>query len=584
VAAWLAQSGREARVLTAVELARYPTRGFAAGWLIPVQFSDGLRQMELLLPVGFPWQPPRVALIDRPPFLDWPHVEYDGLLCLGPNTLEIDPDNPRGSVIAMLGAASDAVEMFIGGNYDSEFRDEFTTYWAYASDSGPTLISLLRPEPPTRAVRLWRGKDFYLVAETDNELLQWLTNRSGAPPNDFTPDSAAFFWVGTPLVPTEYPATAQALRQLASQVGQEARDLQFRLACGRPEKILALLGVQTVNGPALAGMIVPAPAAEKYGARNPLTKGFRPGAVPDAILLTRYFGGSRVIRRPVERVDAAWIHGRGQDTRAARLRTMRVAVIGCGSIGAAVGVALAQAGVGGLVLIDFDILKWANVGRHPLGAGRVNQNKARALAEELRSNFPHITAEHFDLDVDTAVRRHADVLEASDLIVSATGSWSADSRLDAWHAEAGRSVPIVYAWMEAHAAAGHTLLIQGSEGSLRAGFDTTGLPHFRITAWPDGSPTRQEPACGAVYQPYGPIELGYVNSLVAELAIDALLSEELGTVHRVWVGSARRLRQLGGSWTAEWRTDASFRDEGGFVAERPWPITSSAPRAEEQAA
>jgi integrase len=146
---------------------------------------------------------------------------------------------------------------------------------------------------------------------------------------------------------------------------------------------------------------MPAPAAPKHGARDPLTKGFRPGAVPDTLLLARYFGRAKLLRRPIERADASWVHGRGEDPRVARLRGKRVAVIGCGSVGAPVAIALAQAGIGHLIPIDFDRLRWSNVGRHPLGASYVGQNKAKALAEKIRSAFPHITVEFRDADVDT---------------------------------------------------------------------------------------------------------------------------------------------------------------------------------------
>jgi sulfur-carrier protein adenylyltransferase/sulfurtransferase len=584
VADWLAQSGREANALTADGLARYSTRGFAAGWLIPVQFSDQLRRIELLLPIGFPWQPPRVALIDRPPFLTWPHVERDGLLCLAPNTVEIDPDDPVDTAKAMLGAASDAVEMFITGADDAAFKDEFATYWDYAADPGANVISILRCEPPTREVRLWRGKNYYLLAEIEAELVHWLRNRSGPLPSGFASDPAAFVWLGDALVPSEYPATAHELRVLAARADRESASLLSRLARHNPSKIVTVLGVESVNGPAIAAAVVTAPAAEEHGARDPLTKGFRPGAVPEGLLLARYFGGGKLVRRPIDRADAGWVHGRGQDERAARLRAMRVAVIGCGSIGAAVAIALAQAGVGHLILVDFDVLKWSNIGRHPLGAPFVGMYKANGLAQKLRADFPHIAAENFDIDVDTAVRRHGEALAACDLIVSATGSWAADSRLDAWHAAAERSMPILYAWTEAHALAGHAVLIQGEEASLKAGFNKTGVPHFRVTTWPAGASTRQEPACGAVYQPYGPVELGYINSLVGDLALDALLGEELGTAHRLWAGSGKRLRQLGGSWTEDWRTDASFREEGGVIAMRPWPMTAASMPAHEQAA
>src|ERR1700680_4942586 len=68
VAAWLTTHAGCLRALSAAELSGYTgrDRDFAAGWRFPVKFADGTRSMELLLPIGFPWQPPRVALIDRP--------------------------------------------------------------------------------------------------------------------------------------------------------------------------------------------------------------------------------------------------------------------------------------------------------------------------------------------------------------------------------------------------------------------------------------------------------------------------------------------------------------------------------------
>lgn len=585
VASWLAQLGAEWRSLTAEELRAYPARGLAAGWRLSVQFSSGLRRLDFLLPSGFPWQAPRVALVDRPPFLDWPHVEHDGVLCAAPSTLEVDPDDPARVVASVLGDASTLVERLIAGELDGDFEDEFLSYWDWAADkSGPSFISLLNAVAPTRLVRVWRGSTVYVLGETDMDLKRWLANRFGKKLETFRTDAAGLFWFGAPPPPRNYPRTGQALRALISRGGADANDLLSRLVRDTPDKVVAALAFETANGPALAGTIVRPPDRARHGAHNQLTKGFRPGAVPESILLQRYLGGSNIMRRSIDRADPAWIHGRGQDPRAAQLRGKTVAVIGCGSIGGPIAVTLAQAGVGRLILIDFDRLKWANVGRHPLGAQVVGQFKAKGLAEKLRADFPHIVVDHYDIDVDTAVRRHGDLLATCHLVVSVTGSWAADSRLDAWRESASRRVPVVYGWMEAHACAGHALLLDQGRGCLRCGFDNTGLPDSRVTDWPVAAQTKREPACGAVYQPYGPVELGFVNSLVAELALDTLLGETGGPAHRLWIGPRKRLLALGGVWTSNWRDDATFRDEGGFITERPWLADSCQRCAKAQAA
>src|SRR5260221_7269797 len=60
------------------DLRTYELRHAKAGWRLEVQFLDRRRRLDLLLIDGFPRRPPRVALVDRPPFLTWPHVEEDG--------------------------------------------------------------------------------------------------------------------------------------------------------------------------------------------------------------------------------------------------------------------------------------------------------------------------------------------------------------------------------------------------------------------------------------------------------------------------------------------------------------------------
>lgn len=571
VEAWLSSLGHSFERLSPELLGKlYPKHDCGAGFRLRVSFPDRVRPLDLLLPSGFPWQPPRVALADAPPFGTWPHVEKDNALCLEPNSFEFDADRPSDVAAYLLGKAEQFINDLILGKLDADFSDEFLSYWDGLADEGTPIISLLRAEGPSRTVALWRGKNFYLLAETLEDLQNWLANRHNNRPETVIASKAVLAWLGQAPKPQNYPDTGAALRSLIARSDPGVNVLIDHLASEGSEKAVVVLGFNTSNGPALAGVYVSPPAKSKYGPRDPLSKGFRPGKVPDNIRSARFFGGQAIARRPIERADASWVHGRGQDPRAERLRDLRVVLLGCGSLGAQIAINLAQAGIGHQTFIDHDTMKWANVGRHPLGGSSVDQGKARALTEKLRSDFPHSQFEFLPVDVDTCVRKHADLLAGADLIISATGSWAADGCIEAWRDGVERKVPVLYTWMEAHAAAGHALLLSGSVGKLTDGFDPTGLPMFRVTDWPAGSQARQEPACGAVYQPYGPVELGFVCNLASELALDGLLNKEQGPAYRLWIGSAKRLAELGGVWSPAWRADVQFREAGGFIADRNW--------------
>jgi hypothetical protein len=572
-------TGRAPELLSESQTAfAYPQRRFVAGWRIAVTFSDKIvRYLDVVASNRFPDAPVRTALVDRPEFLAWPHVEEDGVLCLLPNMAECDPDDPGGVAENLFVRSVRLIEELIQGDIiERDLREEFLTYWAYATNAGPSrLHSLLDPHPVSRLVRVWPGQDFTLLAESDEVLRFWLHNRFGQPrPKAAKAEAGVFLWLSEPLLPAAYPETAADLRTVAEEYARDGVALLDQIASTRPARILAVLAAQGRNGAGLTSVIVPAPtnrAARTAFVAEPLTRGFRPRSLPADLASRRYFGSEPVVRSSIFRADPPWIHGRGQDPRAARLLQSQITIAGCGSVGAPIAVGLAQAGVGRIDLVDHDELAWANVGRHPLGATSVGENKALALAAHLQREFPHLSITGHATDVQALISGDPGLLQRSDLILSATGSWAAESALNRWHLTQGRTMPIVYGWTEAHACAGHAVAIVAAGGCLQCGIEKTGVPLLQVTSWRDGAgAVMEEPACGAHYQPYGPIELGHINNLIAELALDCLLGTVQTALHRIWAARKRLLDEAGGSWTADWQRLAGGRPEGGFILERLW--------------
>lgn len=333
--------------------------------------------------------------------------------------------------------------------------------------------------------------------------------------------------------------------------------------------------MDTTNGRAIAGVVIPRPIPKR--GVDKITKGFSGRPIPMGILSPRFFGSNPVKKASLERADAAWIHGRCQDDRFPSLRNAKVVVLGCGSVGAPIAVSLAQAGVGHLVLVDSDILVGANVGRHPLGMGALHGAKATELKAKIAANLPHVRIEAMKRRAEDIILGPAGVLDDASLVISALANWSAERMLDEWHRTAERGVPILYTWTEPRACAGHALSVFGPGSSLQQGVGVTGLPNLEVTQWPIGETKRQEPACGAVYEPYGPVELGFITALGSELALDVLLGTVASPTHRIWTCSRRFLERNGGAWTLSWKALPGFREEGAFVTERPWPSESRLP-------
>lgn len=557
----------------------YPDRDWiVAAWRVGVEFSDGVtRRIDLVASKQFPMTPIRTALVDHPEPMTWPHVEHDGILCLLPNLAEWDPEDPFDVAMDLLNRSVRLVEELLEGSIvKRDFSEEFVTYWGYRVHSqGENFFSLVAPEPPSRMVQVWRGKGLEVAGENEDAIQKWVRRRFGAKDRVKT-EPAAFLWLDAPLIPAEYPETGADLYHLAERISGDARTLLDQVANDEPDEVLALLGAVGRGGAASIGVKVLNPKRRKDRPRAPdapLSVGFRPGHTPQPLLLCRFFDASPVVRTLVQRADADWVHGRGQDARARCLLGANVVVIGCGSVGAPIACALAQAGVGRLILVDPDRLTWPNVGRHPLGATAVGRNKANALAERLQADFPHLDVDYRACDLQHLVAHNTDLLAAADMIVAATGNWVAESALNRWHVQQGRGRPVVYGWTEPHAVAGHAVVVGREGGCLQCHIGRTGAPEFTAVEWPNGGDIAQEePACGAHYQPYGPVELAYVNAMIAEVALECLLAPPVQSFSRVFVASPRRIASLGGQLTEGGRFASGEANEGVRTVDRPWPL------------
>ena len=571
--------------LPAHVLDRFRKRGYGLGWRVPVNFSDGIsRELDMLVDDDFPYTPPRIAVANGPGVLAWPHLEADGLLCILSSDAAVSNEDAARVMKYVLGEACRLIEDSITGDNAEDFRQEFLSYWELAADKGSrSFVGLLEPQGPGRRVSVWRGQQARIVGESPQALRRWLP-RWGAKKGqgqDYILYDGVLIWLAEPLLPAEYPHTADGVRALARARSPEAVSVLEELAASGAAEIDVVVGAPTPHGACFAAITLRVPRqAGSAGRRGDLlAKGFRPGHVPRSLLIDRYLsGGAKVIKSKIARADHHWIHGRHQDPRQERLRHVRVAILGCGSVGGSLARLLAQAGVGNLLLVDPDIMNWPNVGRHELGAASVSNAKAPELAQQIEKAYPHLGEIAWRRErVGPKTRKLVGELASYDLIVSTMGNWAAESFLNDVHQESDDYPPILYGWLEPNAAAAHAVFVPRGGACFRCGMDEKGQPNLKVTNWPEENVGFQAPACGAIFTPYGPAELCWAHALLAEAAIGALMGEFAIASHRIWIGSRGRIEAAGGAWAREWVKEMGDPRNGGVTASRPWPPSSSCP-------
>lgn len=85
-----------------------------------------------------------------------------------------------------------------------------------------------------------------------------------------------------------------------------------------------------------------------------------------------------------------------------KLRAARVAIAGLGGLGSNIAVSLARAGVGELLLVDFDRVELSNLNRQQYDTADLGRLKTEALRDRLLKINPYITLKHITTRVDAA--------------------------------------------------------------------------------------------------------------------------------------------------------------------------------------
>jgi molybdopterin/thiamine biosynthesis adenylyltransferase len=579
VGAFVAQFDVQER-LTHKQLKAYSS-AFIDGWSIPGLCDEGIT-LRILISQGFPLVKPRLAIHPSRPVLSLPNLEENGLLCLSPDNNPASPSAIQGDALNLLQDGQALVNNLIRGEGRERFEDEFISYWVRWRKISGRFVSLCDPFGPTRWVYSYDYGRFKLVAETKAAIKSWGLNYIGKNLKSTGIEKIPLAVLERPWHPDQYPTTVRSLLATVAEdeeANRIVREYLFTPPFEGRKKVL--VGFPGKNGFGFAGLMLP-PVGERSSQKryhhNPMERlgfGFR-NKLPEHVFLSRMcsmpFRGALV-----QRCDGPWIHGRGYNPQTETLMQKTAVCIGIGSLGSGVGELLAKMGVGRIIFIDPDVLEPENASRHTLGVCIEEAKKSDKLAESLRTRFPHLQFDSHPTRWEYLNQRCPDVLTTADLVISTTGDWGAEGPLNLVSKDTKGFPPIIFGWVEDHAAAGHAAVFFKGKGCLRCLVDQRGRPTFPVTLWPEEGTSLHVPLCGGMFQPYGAIELSHTHGLVADLAIDVLLGAVSKSEYRTWIGQKKNLAVGRGNWNPRWREKYGDPEDGGKLLVAPFAPDNTCP-------
>lgn len=375
------------------------------------------------------------------------HLSEGGTLCYAdPDTFLLDRFQPGPSVLLALKQAEETLAVLLHGNPVQEILAELPAYWG-----GHPVAFIDDPFSLTQVVLgsldLHDGRHLQLAAKSEARLKDWGSALSGK--LKVGKSYAVIQCAGDVLIPPRAEPNLKEALEWAQGLAGPAVD------------VYALAGQSKESNPGL--FLIGRNAILGFcAAEGLIASGKRKGTIRAHVyaqIVLKQADRHAIERLRGVRADASELAGRnlGGD---APLANMRIAQIGCGTIGSYLARLLVQSGAGlnhDFLIIDHDIMSPDNVGRHALGARYIGCNKAAAMRRALKEDFPDVTVEILQKDARSAFSR----LRGFDIVIDATGDNHLSNALNA-HAIAARQKddfpPVLYAMIFGNGVAVQTFL------------------------------------------------------------------------------------------------------------------------------
>ena len=565
------------------ELDIHKNKGYHKGWKVEFRVSGYCLPCHLLINHSFPFSSPRFFVQDYSIFLKKiPHLGNDGILCLGETGY--DYFYGRRSIKALHNKAYALLNQGLIGECNHDFQDEFLNYWCLGADfTAYACINNLLSIPFEIVYCDIDGRVYFFNNQKSGR--EWLNKRF---PNQKASNSAKSiefrpticFPVEEIWFPNEYPTSGKDILSLAKAYGQNFINMLLECTpCQGEHSLPILFSFQVNSSPTFVATEVYEPRTSRGPGKTQFARNSRRKVNKSARIgdqgLPFFTSSAHLSNMNVQRVDSAWLHyrgGEGKSNRQHELTEVKVAILGCGALGAQVADTLCKAGIGTVALFDPDILSWDNLYRHLLGPEFVGQNKAEALANFLQQKFPEANIQgfsskwekHFSEGVEPRFQQY-------ELIVSLIGE--EENNVEQLLSYCTHNVPnfprIIFGWTEVWGAAGHALLMGHLKGDGCLMCADNGETQLRNVFSFETDQTLSTPACSTVFAPYGYIDTLPIVSMISGLALEILSEAEVVDNYRIWISCIEKIKKAGGELN-QWIESKFGRVVGEQIIRSKW--------------
>lgn len=524
---------------------------FKEVWKIETEVEVGRFQKDIGLYIAFdesfPLTIPRIYLTKESSEEIGliPHIDRDRFVCtFHTDALILDTESPENIVRTCLQKAKKIIKEGLEGSNHGDFKDEIMAYWTDTEESDIIQYLSLLPVLPSETTSLKICKLTppyhhikYLLYKNNKDsstkmILDFVLEKgcNGS-------ESDALFLADYEIDPqSHFPKNNE---DILNSLSSNSIDIFRKYIDSSSIEKHIFFTAETSTKPILLGW--------KHKILFTNRDGFRRGSLKPFTVLSKYQKSDKIERIFVNEYSNNRIENR---TSGILREKFTFLVTGLGSVGSNLIYFLNGLNYPNFKLIDNDVLKIENIGRHLLGVNNINSLKTNALKAYLKNIRPDQDVSVKQSKLETIVTNNHDYFNDCSYAFIAIGNQNVENYLLKKMNEGIITVPMFFFWVEPYAIGGHCLFLHPEDKVSLDKLYQEQLYRFNIVApieYVNSNPilSKQEAGCQTSYTPYSGNDVILFLSAIYKWMNDIIQNRVKISMAIQWTGNINFAKDLG---------------------------------------
>ena len=501
-------------------------------WHIVTEIEYELRCRDIELYVGitpnFPYVLPDIYFLDTE-FDYFPHIDYKSRkLCLFEDEVLLYTTKPEDIIFDCIKQAKRLVEDGVNKCNSKDFTDEISSYWHFSYDNEKSVNRLYYiygklPNDISVLNLVFNHKDLGIIVDDENlnKVKQW---------NKIV--SALKILYLPELKVQKQPPYYMTWRILKGLLSKEQLEAVYNFI----KKTSSLNLIFPLSNNVVYGGICHSIKTSRNG--------FRPNSLTPIKVLEEMNANLKLQRFVASTYNDERIEERTSGIRQCRYK---FGMVGLGSIGSNLSLLLNSYNNTSFVLVDDDIFKFDNIGRHILGVNDVFQYKVNGVKKRLLASRP-------DMDIKVATKNiynyPIDSFSDCSALFLCTGNLMAEFFLIEQLEKNNIKIPKFVLWIEPYGIAGHMIYLGNNTGlkDLRSLFSNQLIYNNNLIASEEYNKPekfiKRDAGCNGTYTNYSGNDITLFLSSMYPHICNLLDNHEFFKCYR-WVGNVHLAEEKG---------------------------------------